>query len=125
MVLIGELSRRTGVNARLLRYYEEQGLLVSDRDANGYRRYGADAPSRVERIRELLDSGLSSKEIRELLPCAVDDGIRHCDHSRAVLGEGLERLEDQIAALEAKRRLLAVQVAAAASRPFEDGPDLP
>ncbi|RRR98709.1 MerR family transcriptional regulator [Glycomyces terrestris] len=121
-MLIGELSRRTGVSARLLRYYEEQELLVPDRDANGYRTYGDDAPAVVERIRELLDSGLSTKAIREILPCSVADGIRHCDHSRAVLGDGLSRLEEEIAALEAKRRLLAGQVAAAASRPREAGP---
>jgi DNA-binding transcriptional MerR regulator len=36
---IGELSRRTGVNERLLRYYEEQGLLRPDRLPSGYRVY--------------------------------------------------------------------------------------
>jgi len=40
-ILIGELSCRTGVPARLLRYYEEQDLLHPERDSNGYRRYGA------------------------------------------------------------------------------------
>jgi MerR family regulatory protein len=34
---IGELSRRTGVPTRMLRYYEEQDLLHPERDANGYR----------------------------------------------------------------------------------------
>jgi DNA-binding transcriptional MerR regulator len=36
---IGELSRRTGVNAHQLRYYESQGLLEPARGANGYREY--------------------------------------------------------------------------------------
>jgi hypothetical protein len=36
---IGELSRRTGVNAHQLRYYEAQGLLEADRGTNGYREY--------------------------------------------------------------------------------------
>lgn len=38
-MLIGELSRRTGVSARSLRYYEAQGLLSAGRGANGYRDY--------------------------------------------------------------------------------------
>ncbi|MEU6192280.1 MerR family DNA-binding transcriptional regulator [Streptomyces sp. NPDC047061] len=34
---IGELSHRTGVSTRLLRYYEQQGLLHPSRLPNGYR----------------------------------------------------------------------------------------
>jgi hypothetical protein len=39
-VRIGELSRRTRVSERLLRYYEEQGLLRPGRRPSGYREYG-------------------------------------------------------------------------------------
>ena len=45
---IGELSVRTGVSRRALRYYEEQGLLLPQRQANGYRSYSDDAPLRVQ-----------------------------------------------------------------------------
>jgi hypothetical protein len=44
---IGELAERTGVPARLLRYYEEQGLLTPARAANGYRDYGEPLADRV------------------------------------------------------------------------------
>jgi DNA-binding transcriptional MerR regulator len=67
-ILIGELSCRTGVPARLLRYYEEQDLLHPERDSNGYRRYGAADLDRVEQIRGLLDSGLTTEIIRRILP---------------------------------------------------------
>ncbi|GAT69380.1 MerR family transcriptional regulator [Planomonospora sp. ID91781] len=69
-MLIGELSRRTGVSTRLLRYYEEQGLLHPERDGNGYRRYRRESVERVARIRELLDAGLPTETIRDFLPCA-------------------------------------------------------
>ncbi|MFG2122573.1 MerR family transcriptional regulator [Streptomyces sp. NPDC048710] len=65
---IGELSRRTGVPNRLLRYYEEQGLLRPDRADNGYRSYPESAVPDVQQIRGLLDSGLTTEMIRAILP---------------------------------------------------------
>ncbi|MFF5210579.1 MerR family transcriptional regulator [Streptosporangium sp. NPDC000396] len=65
---IGELSRRTGVPTRMLRYYEEQGLLHPERADNGYRRYGVSEIYRVQQIRGLLDSGLTTEIIRKILP---------------------------------------------------------
>ncbi|SEM26302.1 MerR family transcriptional regulator [Nonomuraea pusilla] len=65
---IGELSRRTGVPARMLRYYEEQGLLRPDRAGNGYRDYPPSAVDRVRQVRGLLDSGLTTDIIRRVLP---------------------------------------------------------
>ena len=56
-MLIGELSRRTGVGTHLLRYYEEQGLLEPGRGANGYREYTDDAVLTVTQIRGLLEAG--------------------------------------------------------------------
>lgn len=66
---IGDLARSTGVATHLLRYYEEQGLLHPEREPNGYRSYRASAVERVEQIRELLESGLSTRVIRDVLPC--------------------------------------------------------
>ena len=65
---IGELSRRTGVPTRMLRYYEEQDLLHPERAANGYRRYSVAAVYRIQQIRGLLDSGLTTEIIRKILP---------------------------------------------------------
>ncbi len=65
---IGELSRRTGVPTRLLRYYEEQDLLHPERTENGYRFYGEPAVLDVQQIRGLLDSGLTTEMIRAILP---------------------------------------------------------
>lgn len=73
---IGELVERTGVNHRLLRYYEEQGLLSSFRTGGGgHRHYDDDAPETVRRIRALLAAGLSTAVIRDVLPCATGDGL--------------------------------------------------
>jgi len=58
---IGELATRTGVPTRMLRYYEEQGLITPRRLANGYREYDdflADtgAPVPAPRLHELIEA---------------------------------------------------------------------
>ena len=55
---IGELSRRTGVSRRSLRYYEEQGLLGPARLPNGYREYDEHSVTVVRRIQILLSGKL-------------------------------------------------------------------
>lgn len=69
---IGELSDRTGTSRRLLRYYEEQGLIFSDRCHNGYRTYDESLVDRVLQIRGLLDAGLPTRIIKEILPCLLN-----------------------------------------------------
>ncbi|MEV0107823.1 MerR family transcriptional regulator [Nocardia sp. NPDC050799] len=66
---IGELSQRTGASRRLLRYYEEQGLIAAQRCANGYRSYDERFVDRVLQIRGLLDAGLPTRIIKQILPC--------------------------------------------------------
>lgn len=66
---IGELSARTATSRRLLRYYEEQGLVVSTRSANGYRDYDESTVDRVRQVRGLLDAGLPTRIIKQILPC--------------------------------------------------------
>ncbi|MFI7704965.1 MerR family transcriptional regulator [Nonomuraea sp. NPDC049480] len=65
---IGQLSQRTGVPTRMLRYYEEQDLLSPDRAGNGYRDYPESSVYRVQQIRGLLDSGLTTEIIRRIIP---------------------------------------------------------
>ena len=66
---IGELSKRTGVPSRMLRYYEEQGLLTSTRSPSGQRHYTDVEVERVVFLQRLYAAGLSSRTIAELLPC--------------------------------------------------------
>ncbi|WP_443333658.1 MerR family transcriptional regulator [Streptomyces sp. CB02460] len=64
----GRPDEEADTSVRLLRHHEEQGLLASHRLAGGHRRYDADAPAVVRRIRALLDAGLPTRTIRDLLP---------------------------------------------------------
>jgi DNA-binding transcriptional MerR regulator len=112
---IGELSRRTGVNAHQLRYYEAQGLLEADRGANGYREYGENAVLRVKQIRHLLGAGLSSGDIAYLLPCAVGEApeLLGCPELLAAMRARLQRLDEQMDRLAQSRDALADYIDAA------------
>ena len=130
-MLIGELSRRTGVNAHQLRYYEAQGLLEADRGANGYREYDEQAVLRVKQIRHLLGAGLSSEDIAYLLPCAVGEApeLLGCPELLAAMRSRLRRLDDQMDKLARSRGALADYIDAAdrmggESYPPFDGADL-
>ncbi|MFE0764064.1 MerR family transcriptional regulator [Streptomyces smyrnaeus] len=114
-MLIGELSRRTGVNAHQLRYYEAQGLLEADRGANGYREYDENAVLRVKQIRHLLGAGLSSEDIAYLLPCASGEvpELIGCPELLAAMRSRLRRLNDRMNALARSRDALTDYIEAA------------
>lgn len=63
MILIGELAKKTQCSVRALRHYEQAGLLVSVRGANGYRQFDEAAVEHVIRIRVLLRNGFNVEEI--------------------------------------------------------------
>ena len=69
---IGELSKTTGVSTRALRYYEQQGLIRSRRLPNGYREYGPEAAEVVSFVQDLFAAGLSSRLLREIIPCVSE-----------------------------------------------------
>ncbi|MFI0406402.1 MerR family transcriptional regulator [Actinomadura sp. 3N508] len=107
-MLIGELSRRTGVNAHQLRYYEAQGLLEPRRGGNGYRDYADDAVLTVTQIRRLLEAGLSTQEIAFLLPCATGTApdLEPCPELLATLRTRLRGLDEHIDTLVRSRQAL-------------------
>lgn len=111
-MLIGELSRRTGVAAHLLRYYEAQGLLEPERGSSGYREYGPEAVLAVVQIRKLLDAGLSTQEIGYLLPCATgaDPVLEPCAELLDVLRARLEEMDRRIETLTRSRDALRTYV---------------
>jgi DNA-binding transcriptional MerR regulator len=107
-MLIGELSRRTGVNTHQLRYYEAQGLLAPGRGTNGYREYAEDAVLTVAQIRRLLAAGLSTQEIAFLLPCATGTTpeLEPCPDLLVTLRARLRGLDDHIDTLARSRGVL-------------------
>ncbi|MEV3972538.1 MerR family transcriptional regulator [Streptomyces sp. NPDC050698] len=113
---IGELSRRTGVHERLLRYYEEQHLLRPERRPSGYREYSEADVDTVRRIRSLLAAGLNTATIATILPCLRDEGERlvpTCSDLLADLTRERERITRAITDLQTSRAALDDVIAAA------------
>lgn len=113
---IGELSERTGTSRRLLRYYEEQGLIAARRCANGYRDYDERFVDRVVQIRGLLDAGLPTRIIKQILPCLDKPRTIYFPDATpemlATLERERERMEDRIRCLEHNRRAITEYLAA-------------
>jgi DNA-binding transcriptional MerR regulator len=65
---IGELARRSGLNASRIRFYEAQGLISAGRRTNGYRAYSAEALVVLNIITSAKDAGFTLEEIRRLMP---------------------------------------------------------
>ncbi|WP_328673973.1 HEAT repeat domain-containing protein [Streptomyces sp. NBC_00328] len=88
-MLIGEVARRSGVSARMLRHYESLGLVrPSGRTGSGYREYSGDDISRIFHIESLRSLGLSLREIGRALddpgftPSSLVEGLVHRTRER-------------------------------------------
>ena len=97
---IGEVSARTGLTTRTLRYYEELGLIMpSDRLVSGHRIYASEDLQRLYRISLLRQLGLPLSDIaRELddpsseLPDTITRHVEQVDQRLAALGRHRERM---------------------------------
>ncbi|MFI6984121.1 MerR family transcriptional regulator [Embleya sp. NPDC050154] len=94
---IGELSKRTGTPVRMLRYYEARNLIVSERLHNGYRDYDDYVVDRVRQIRGLLDVGLPTRIIRQILPCLDSPRTIHMPYVTPDMVAALEQVRDRMA----------------------------
>lgn len=114
---IGELSRRTGVSVRSLRYYEQKCMLTSERTTGGHRDYAEAAVDRVVLIQQLLAAGLSGAKIASVLPCMRDHDGGPADTATPWLVEQLEaeraRIDRSIENLRYTREVLDEVIATA------------
>lgn len=100
---IGELAARSGLATSALRYYEQQGLLVSTRTSGGQRRYARSALRRVAVVQAAQRVGLSLGEVRAAMAeLPVDRAPTAREWARLSRG-WRSRLDDRIAELQRVR----------------------
>ncbi|EKV03113.1 putative transcriptional regulator [Leptolyngbya sp. PCC 7375] len=92
---IGEVAKQTGLAVGALRYYENLGLLTSDRGDNGYRYYSPDAVHQVQFIKKAQAIGFSLEEIGEVLNLH-ERGDTPCGLVQSLLQGKIDQLETQI-----------------------------
>ncbi|MFC8097298.1 MerR family transcriptional regulator [Streptomyces sp. NPDC057363] len=103
---IGELSARTGASRRSLRYYEEQGLLVSSRSPSGQRHYEEEHVQRVRLVRAFLAADISSGTIAEMVPCMSEPSEDGARQALEIMARERARLSGAIDGLAAARDAL-------------------
>jgi DNA-binding transcriptional MerR regulator len=107
---IGELSRRTGVAVKTLRFYSDEGLLPpAGRSPSGYRLYADEALIRLDLVRTLREAGLGLDAIKKVL--------RRETSLADALQLRLAAIEAHIVSLQ---RVAAALRAAVRSEPTED-----
>ena len=101
MLTIGQLAAYAGVTVRAVRHYHQIGLLPEpERDASGYRRYGATAVVSLIKIRTLASAGVPLSQIGQMLEAdapAFAEAVQRID----------SQLRDEIERLETSRKQIA------------------
>jgi DNA-binding transcriptional MerR regulator len=108
MFRIGEFAQIAQVSGRLLRYYDQLGLLSPIRidPQTGYRWYSAKQLPRLNRILALKELGLTLEQIRPLV-----EGEVRAEVMRAMLSERRERALDAVRLEEARLRQIESRIA--------------
>lgn len=100
LLTIAEISRRSGVASSALRYYEERGLITSERAGSGHRRYPRAVLRRIAFIVFAQRIGLTLDEIGlALANLPPDRAPNRRDWSR-LSGQWTSRIDERIAELE-------------------------
>lgn len=103
---IGEASEQSGLPAKTIRYYEDIGLVQSDRQENGYRDYGKQDIHKLRFLQRSRGLGFTVEQCRTLLSLYGDPDRSSAD-VRALAEAHLEEIERKIRELAGMRDTLS------------------
>jgi len=100
LLTISEISRRSGVASSALRFYEDKGLIASERSGRGHRRYPRGVLRRIAFIVFAQKIGLSLEEIRDELSKLPSNRVPERADWTKLSGNWSKRIKERIAELE-------------------------
>ena len=105
---LAKVSALTAVSPRMLRYYEELGLIAPKRGDNNYRSYSAHDIECINKIKILNDAGMNLKAIHWLLPCFDLDSqsFKLCRIANELVEQELVSIEQKLEQLQQSQSLL-------------------
>ena len=107
---IGQAAKASGVSAKMIRYYEQTGLIpAADRKDSGYRDYSATDVHMLRFIRRARDLGFSVAEIGDLLNLWRDETRQSAEVKRLAQGH-IDALERKIADMQDMAHTLTMLV---------------
>lgn len=119
---IGEAAARSGVTAKMVRYYESLGLLQAvELTEAGYRQYSDKEVHTLRFIKRARGVGLSMAQIAELLTL-WQNRRRSSSDVRKIASRHLDRLNQRVLAIESMRQMLEYVVECCESRHRPDCP---
>ena len=108
-MLIGDVARRSGVSARMLRHYDALGLVrPTGRTGAGYREYSSDDIRRIFHIESLRSLGLSLRDVGRALD---DPGFKPAELVDHLIRQTRERIAAESELLTRLRRIGAADPA--------------
>lgn len=100
---IGQAAEESGISRKMIRYYEQIGLLPpARRSESGYRYYDEPAIRRLQFIRRARDMGFSLERISQLLGLWQNEQ-RHSADVKALVEQYIAELDETIRQMQAMR----------------------
>src|SRR5271170_4455385 len=106
LLTISEISRRSGIAASALRFYEKRGLIKSERAGSGHRRYSRDVLRRIAFIVFAQRVGLTLEEVRIELARLPRDRVPEGSDWAKLSASWTARIDERIGELERLRTCL-------------------
>jgi DNA-binding transcriptional MerR regulator len=109
-MLINELSKRTGITAHTIRFYEKSGLIKGKRDesikSNKYFHYDEETVEKLELVRDAKSVGFTISEIGQLMDAWYNNKMT-VSEKLAVLDEKLLSIDERIKQLKQMKKMIS------------------